>query len=120
MTAYVLDEMFSVPELRQTAQELSELTRRRSELLSDRSRVAETAAEEHGSKTEAERERTAGSVLHQGALEEMDRLPPAVRAAGRSHRSHRWEGRVSNDDRSQDRQVRILERINTIFTLKVI
>lgn len=29
MAAYLLDEMFAVPELRQTAQELSELARRR-------------------------------------------------------------------------------------------
>lgn len=28
MTAYLLDEMFAVPELRQTAKELSELTQR--------------------------------------------------------------------------------------------
>ena len=28
MTAYLLDEMFSVPELRQTAQELSQLAQR--------------------------------------------------------------------------------------------
>jgi hypothetical protein len=33
MTAYLLDEMFSVPELHQTAQELSELARRRGDLL---------------------------------------------------------------------------------------
>ena len=56
MTAYLLDEMFSVPELRQTAQELSELTKRRSDLLSGHSRVAEEAAEEHWNKTEAARE----------------------------------------------------------------
>ena len=30
MTAYLLDEIFSVPELRQTAEELAELARRRS------------------------------------------------------------------------------------------
>ena len=40
IAAYLLDEMFSVPELRQTAQELSELARRRGDLLATRSRVA--------------------------------------------------------------------------------
>jgi hypothetical protein len=43
MTAYLLDEMFSVPELRQTAQELSELARRRGDLLAGQARVAENA-----------------------------------------------------------------------------
>jgi hypothetical protein len=33
MTAYLLDGMFAAPELRQTAQELSELARRRGDLL---------------------------------------------------------------------------------------
>jgi hypothetical protein len=47
MTAYLLDEMFSVPELQQTAQELSELARRRGDLLAGRSRVAEDAAHPH-------------------------------------------------------------------------
>jgi hypothetical protein len=47
MTAYLLDEMFSVPELQQTAQELSELAHRRGELLAGRARVAEDAAESH-------------------------------------------------------------------------
>lgn len=47
MTAYLLDEMFFVPELRQTAQELAELTRRRGELLAGQARVAETAAQTH-------------------------------------------------------------------------
>jgi hypothetical protein len=46
MTAYLLDEMFSVPELRQTAQELSELGRRRGDLLAGHSRVAEADAED--------------------------------------------------------------------------
>ena len=41
MAAYLLDEMFSVPELRQTAQELSELARRRGDLLAGRFRVSE-------------------------------------------------------------------------------
>jgi hypothetical protein len=44
MTAYLLDEMFSVPELPQTAQELSELAQRRADLLGRRSRVAEAEA----------------------------------------------------------------------------
>jgi hypothetical protein len=47
MTAYLLDEMFAVPELRQTAEELSELARRRDDLLTGRSRVAEADAEAH-------------------------------------------------------------------------
>ena len=50
MAAYLLDEMFSVPELSQTAEELSELARRRGELLSGRSRVSETEAEGHWTK----------------------------------------------------------------------
>lgn len=45
MTAYLLDEMFSVPELRQTAEELSDLAKRRGELLSGRFRVSEAEAE---------------------------------------------------------------------------
>ena len=45
MTAYLLDEMFSVPELRQTAQELSELAQRRADLLAGRARVAEDAVQ---------------------------------------------------------------------------
>jgi hypothetical protein len=47
MTAYLLDEMFSVPELQQTAQELSVLAQRRGDLLAGRARVAEDAAESH-------------------------------------------------------------------------
>ena len=45
MTAYLLDEMFSVPELHQTAQELSELAQRRGDLLAGRARVAENVAQ---------------------------------------------------------------------------
>jgi hypothetical protein len=56
MTAYLLDEMFAVPELRQTAQELSELTRRRGDLLAGRSQIAELQAEEHWKKTDSGRE----------------------------------------------------------------
>ena len=56
MTACLLDEMFSVPELRQTAQELSDLARRRDDLLAGRSRVAEAEAEEHWNNAETERE----------------------------------------------------------------
>jgi hypothetical protein len=44
MTAYLLDEMFSVPELRQTAEELSELAQRRGDLRAGRSRVSEAEA----------------------------------------------------------------------------
>lgn len=62
MTAYLLDEMFSVPELRQTAQELSELARRRSDLLAARSRVSEAEAEAHWDETDDGREGTAGSL----------------------------------------------------------
>lgn len=54
MTAYLLDEMFSVPELRQTAQELSELAQRRGDLLARGSRVSEAEAEEHWNKTNNE------------------------------------------------------------------
>jgi len=39
MASYLLDEMFSVPELRQTAEELAELTTRRGELSRGISRV---------------------------------------------------------------------------------
>jgi hypothetical protein len=52
MTAYLLDDLFSVPELRQTAGELSELARRRGELLSGKSRVSEAEAEGHWTKKE--------------------------------------------------------------------
>lgn len=52
MAGYLLDEMFAVPELRQTAQELSELARRRGDLLAGRSRVSEAEAEEHWKKTD--------------------------------------------------------------------
>jgi hypothetical protein len=54
MTAYLLDEMFSAPELHQTAQELSEIARRRGDLMAGRSRVGE--AEAHRSKIDNERE----------------------------------------------------------------
>ena len=49
MTAYLLDEMFSVPELQQTARELSELAQKRGDLLAGRARVAEDAAQSHRS-----------------------------------------------------------------------
>jgi hypothetical protein len=52
MTAYLLDEMFSVPELRQTAEELSELARRRDDLRAGRSRVSEAEAEQYWGKHE--------------------------------------------------------------------
>jgi hypothetical protein len=55
MTAYLLDEMFSVPELRQTAQELSDLAQRRGDLLGRRSRVSEAEAEKHWNKTDSGR-----------------------------------------------------------------
>jgi hypothetical protein len=47
MAAYLLDELFAVPELRQSAEELSELARRRGDLLAGSSRVSEVQAEEH-------------------------------------------------------------------------
>ncbi len=47
MAAYLLDEMFSGPEFRQTAEELAELARRRSDLLAGRQRVAQGDAEAH-------------------------------------------------------------------------
>ena len=47
MTSYLLDHMFSVPELRQTAEELSELARRRGDLLAGRDRVPQAEAEAH-------------------------------------------------------------------------
>jgi hypothetical protein len=55
MTAYLLDGIFSVPELRQTAQELSELARRRADLGENRSRVSEGEAEAHWKKIDNER-----------------------------------------------------------------
>jgi hypothetical protein len=56
MTAYLLDEMFAVHTLRQTAKELSELARRRGDLLTGRSRVSEAEAEGHWKKTDIGRE----------------------------------------------------------------
>jgi len=47
MTGYLLDQMFSVPELRQTAEELAELARRRGDLLAGRERVSQAEAEAH-------------------------------------------------------------------------
>ena len=47
IAAYLLDEMFTVPELRQTAEELAELQRRRGDLLAGRQRVSQTEAEAH-------------------------------------------------------------------------
>lgn len=53
MTAYLLDEMFNVPELRQTARELSELAQRREDLLAGRSRVSESEAEQYWKKSDS-------------------------------------------------------------------
>ncbi|MEY2501097.1 MAG: hypothetical protein QOI07_1431 [Verrucomicrobiota bacterium] len=47
MTAYLLDHMFAVPELRQTAEELSELAKRRSDVLASRQRISQVEAEQH-------------------------------------------------------------------------
>jgi hypothetical protein len=56
MTVYLLDEMFAVPELQQSAQELSELMRRRSDLLAGRARVAEDSAQSHWDSIDKETE----------------------------------------------------------------
>ena len=45
MTAYLLDELFSVPELRQTAEELAELARRRDDIIAGGNRVSQAEAE---------------------------------------------------------------------------
>ena len=50
MTTYLLDEMFAVPELRQTARALAELAARREQLLSGRERVTQEQAEAHWDK----------------------------------------------------------------------
>lgn len=47
ITAYLLDQMFAVPELRQTAGELAELATRRGDLLAGRQRVPHAEAEAH-------------------------------------------------------------------------
>jgi hypothetical protein len=47
MTAYLVDQMFSAPELRQTAEELSELARRRDDLRAGRERVSQADAGMH-------------------------------------------------------------------------
>ncbi len=47
IAAYLLDQMFAVPELRQTAEELAELERRRGDLRAGRQRVSQTQAEAH-------------------------------------------------------------------------
>jgi hypothetical protein len=47
MAAYLLDQMFAVPELQQTAEELAELARRRGDLLAGRDRVSQAEAELH-------------------------------------------------------------------------
>ena len=46
MTAYLLDHMFAVPELRQTAQELSELAQRQRDLVSGHQRISQDEAEQ--------------------------------------------------------------------------
>jgi hypothetical protein len=47
MAAYLLDGMLAVPELRQTAQELAELAKRREQLLAGSDRIAQPKAEAH-------------------------------------------------------------------------
>lgn len=55
MTSYLLDRMFSVPELRQTAEELSRLEARHAEMAGGAARVAEAQAEEHWRKLDGAR-----------------------------------------------------------------
>ncbi len=47
MTSYLLDRLFSVPELRQAAEDLSRLAARRAEITRGVARVAEAQAAEH-------------------------------------------------------------------------
>ena len=47
IAAYLLDQMFAVPELRQTAEELAELARRRRDLLTGQQRVSQADVEVH-------------------------------------------------------------------------
>ena len=47
IAAYLLDQMFAVPELRKTAEELAELQSRRGDLLAGRQRVPQAEAEAH-------------------------------------------------------------------------
>jgi hypothetical protein len=47
MTSYLLDQMLAVTELQQTAEELKELARRRSDLLAGRNSVSQAQAEKH-------------------------------------------------------------------------
>ncbi|HEV2047335.1 MAG TPA: hypothetical protein VGQ95_12160 [Chthoniobacterales bacterium] len=51
MTSYLLDKMFAVPELQQTAEELKDLARLRSELLAGSHSVSQAQAEEHWNET---------------------------------------------------------------------
>lgn len=56
MTAYLVDQMFSVPELRQTAEELAELAQRRADLIAGHQRVSQSQAETHWKVAEEPRE----------------------------------------------------------------
>ena len=47
MGAYLIDEIFSVPELRQTAEELAELARRRADIIAGHNQVRQQEAEAH-------------------------------------------------------------------------
>ncbi|HAK06338.1 MAG TPA: hypothetical protein DCO65_03560 [Spartobacteria bacterium] len=47
MTSYLLDKIFAVPELRQTAEELEQLARCRDDLLAGRQSVSQAQAEKH-------------------------------------------------------------------------
>jgi len=47
MTSYLLDSLRAIPELRQTAEELAELARRRSDLVAGRNRIDQAVAEAH-------------------------------------------------------------------------
>ena len=52
MTSYLLDDLASIPELRQTAEDLAELTRRRADLTIGRERIDQATAEAHWDKLE--------------------------------------------------------------------
>jgi hypothetical protein len=52
MTSYLLEKMFAVPDLRQTAEELKELAGRRGDLLGGRHFVSQAQAEEHWNELE--------------------------------------------------------------------
>ena len=54
MVAYLLDPLRAVPELKQTADELAELSERRADLQTGRNRVSQAEAEAHWAALEQE------------------------------------------------------------------